>query len=252
MTPDDRPAASERAPVAEAADGAASVPPAERPVVPALAAAARAARPDADVSIADTVREQLGGIRGMVESSLPVLVFVVANMIFSLTPALWAAVGSAVLIAVFRLARRDSVRHAFNGLVAVGIAAFIASRTGRAQDFYLLNIARNAVGLLAFGVSAAIRRPLVGYAWAFVSVVPRDWRSSPRLLRTFTLLSLLWAATFGLRVVVQVWFYLAENADALGVVSIVLGWPLFGSALALTLWIGRRALRSADEAPADA
>jgi hypothetical protein len=210
-------------------------------------ASAEAPAEEPPLSVADAVREQLGGIRGLVESSLPVLVFVIVNIATDLEPALWAAIGSAVLVATFRLVRRDSIRHAVNGLLAVGIAAFIASRTGRAADFYIINILRNTAGALVFLVSAAIRRPLVGYAWRFIAEIPADWRERPRLVRTFSLLSLVWAGMFAIRAAVQIPLWIQNNADALGIVSILLGWPLFGSALALTVWFGRRAV--ADHTP---
>lgn len=194
------------------------------------------------IAIADAVREQLGGVRGMVESSLPLLVFVVVNIATTLKPALWAAVGSAVLVALYRLIRRDSIRHAVNGLLAVGIAAFIAARTGRAADFYIVNILRNTGGALLFGVSVLVRRPLVGYVWRFVAEIPPDWRERPALVRTFSLVSLVWAAMFAIRAAVQIPLWIQNNADALGVVSVVLGWPLFGSALAVTIWAGRRSI----------
>jgi hypothetical protein len=202
------------------------------------------------ISIADTVREQLGGVRGLVESSLPVLVFIVVNLMTTLKPALWAAVGSAVLVALYRLIRRDSIRHAVNGLLAVGVAAFIAARTGRAADFYIINILRNSAGMLLFGVSVLVRRPLVGYVWRFVAEIPTDWRERPALVRAFSLSSLVWAAMFAIRAGVQIPLWIQNNADALGVVSILLGWPLFGAALGLTVWAGRRAML-ADEGARD-
>lgn len=201
------------------------------------------------LSVADAVREQLGGLRGMVESSLPVLVFIVANMATSLKPALWAAVGSAVLVAAYRLVRRDSIRHSVNGLFAVGVAAFIAARTGEAADFYIVNILRNSAGALAFGGSVLIRRPLVGYVWRFIAEIPPDWRERRSVVRAFSLLSLVWAGMFVIRAGIQIPLWLAHNADALGIVSLALGWPMFGACLALTVWHGRRAV-AADAARA--
>lgn len=206
------------------------------------------AKDDGEVSIADAVREQLGGLRGMVESSLPVLVFVVANMATSLKPALWAAVGSAVLIAVYRLSRRDSVRHALNGLFAVGIAAFIAARTGQAEDFYLLNIARNSGGALVCAGSVLFRRPVIGYAWRFISEMPPDWRDRRPLVRAFSVISLVWALMFAIRAGVQIWLWWQGNADALGWASLAMGWPMFGACLLFTVWYGRKAIAaSADD-----
>ena len=132
----------------------------ERPGAPAdLAAAtgrpAEGPEAPAEPSITETVAAQIGGVRGMVESSIPVLVFVAVNIFSDLKPALWGAVGSAVLIALFRLARRESVRHAVNGLIGVAVAALIAARTGRAEDFYLPGIVMNFLYGVAFAGSAA-------------------------------------------------------------------------------------------------
>lgn len=236
----------------ETADWIREIPPAEpapklRITEPPPREAAAEAGEEPPISIADTVREQLGGIRGLVESSLPLLVFVIVNIATSLKPALWAAVGSAVLVAGYRLLRKEPIRHAVNGLMAVGVAAIIAARTGRAADFYIINILRNSAGALLFGVSVLIRRPLVGYAWRFIEQIPADWRERPRLLRAFSLASVVWTAMFAIRAAVQVPLWIQNNADALGVVSIVLGWPLFGAALAFSVWLGRRALAAEPE-----
>jgi hypothetical protein len=200
------------------------------------------------ISIADAVREQLGGIRGLVESSLPVLVFILVNMATSLKPALWAAVGSAALIAGYRLIRRDSVRHALNGLFAVGIAAFIAARTGQAEDFYLLNIARNSGGALLCAGSVLVRRPVIGYAWRFISEMPADWRERKPVVRAFNLISLVWALMFAIRAAVQIWLWSQHNADALGWASLAMGWPMFGACLLFTVWYGRRAIAERETA----
>ncbi|MGH3804683.1 MAG: DUF3159 domain-containing protein, partial [Pseudonocardiaceae bacterium] len=72
-----------------------------------------------DASLRAAVTDQIGGVRGMVESSLPVVVFVGVYVFTSLKVAIWAAVISAVLIAGYRLVRKDSPRHAFTGLLGV-------------------------------------------------------------------------------------------------------------------------------------
>ncbi|MFI5956892.1 DUF3159 domain-containing protein [Cryptosporangium sp. NPDC051539] len=201
------------------------------------------------LSIADQVRDQLGGIRGLVESSLPVLVFVLVNMATSLKPALWAAVGSAALIAGYRLLKRDSVRHALNGLFAVGIAALIAARTGQAEDFYLLNIARNSGGALVCAGSVLIRRPVIGYAWRFIAEIPAEWRDRRPIVRAFNLITLVWALMFAIRAAVQIYLWLQHNADALGWASLAMGWPMFGACLLFTVWYGRRAIAAEADEP---
>ena len=54
------------------------------------------------------------------------------------------ALASAAALSVLRLVQRRSLQYALSGFIGVGIAAFIASRTGRAEDFYLPGLLYNA------------------------------------------------------------------------------------------------------------
>ena len=47
-----------------------------------------------------TLLEQMGGVSGLFYSSIPVVVFVAVNAMFGLMPAIWSALGSAVVITV--------------------------------------------------------------------------------------------------------------------------------------------------------
>jgi len=83
-----------------------------------------------DAKPAPTLLEQMGGISGLVYSSVPIVVFVLVNYIFDWQPALWAAVGVAVAIAVLRLVRREPLQPAISGLIGVGVCALVANQTG--------------------------------------------------------------------------------------------------------------------------
>ena len=97
-----------------------------------------------------TLLEQMGGVQGIVASSIPVAVFVVVNIVTSLQPALIAALAAGVVIAVWRIARKQPLQPAVSGLFGVGVAAFIAYRTGEARGFYLPGLIYSAVFALAF------------------------------------------------------------------------------------------------------
>ncbi len=197
------------------------------------------ARASADASLRDAVTDQIGGVRGMVESSLPIVVFVGVYVFTSLQAAIWSAVAAAILIAGYRLVRRDSPRHALTGLLGVAFAALIAAKTGRAQDFFLPGIITNFVYGLAFAGSAAVGRPLVGYVWSIVTGSYADWRTRPRLLRAFSALSLLWCGVFLVRGGVQLWLYLSEMTVGLGIARI-LGIAPYAAAFAFTVYYGRK------------
>jgi hypothetical protein len=201
------------------------------------------AGPKPEPTIGEAVREQIGGVRGLVESAIPVTVFIVVNMATSLKPAIWSAVGAAIAIAIFRLVRRDSVRHAVNGLFGVGIAALFAARTGTAEGFYLPGIIFSYAEGAAFAVSALIRRPIVGYAWALLTGAHPDWRERPRLVRAYGLITLVWTAAFWTNSSIQLALYFAEMPNALGVARLA-GRSLYVAAFAFTIWYGRRAARA--------
>jgi hypothetical protein len=75
----------------------------------------------------------------------------------------------------------------------------------------------------------------------------RHWRDDPRMLRAYSWLTVLWGATFALRVVVQTPLYQENEVEWLATVSLVLGLPLTGLALAITLWVVARLHRHRSE-----
>jgi hypothetical protein len=182
-------------------------------------------------------------VQGLVASSIPVVVFVVANLVFGLQPALIAALATGVAVAVWRASRKQALQPAVSGLFAVGVAAFIAYRTGEARGFYLPGLLFSAVCGIAFLVSVIIRWPLAGVVWHGINGEGQSWRSDRRLLRAYTFASLLWTLVFAARVVVQGWLYSADEATWLGIARLAMGYPLVGLALLGTIWAVRRARR---------
>ena len=191
---------------------------------------------------AEQVSQQLGGVRGLLESSIPVTVFVIANIVGTLRPALIISVASAVVIAGFRLTRREPVRHAVNGLFGIALGVLIAWRTGEARDFYLPGIFISLGYAVAMVASVPLRHPVVGWIWSVVFAGGgNQWRDNPRLLRAFNWLTMLWAGIYLVKVVVQWALWAAHQPDLLGVVRLALGYPPYLLLLALTLWAVRKA-----------
>ncbi len=176
----------------------------------------------------------------MVDSGLPVVVFVLANVIGGLAVGIWSAVAAAVLLLVVRLVRRESVQQAISGLFGVAIAAFIAWRMGQARGFFLLGIWRNFAYGAVFAVSALVRWPLVGVLWEYLEGHGTTWRTNKRLRRTYMAVTLLWAAVFFARVIVQHFFYERNATGWLAGTSLAMGYPLLGITLAITVLVVRR------------
>ena len=201
---------------------------------------------------APTIAEAIGGPMGALETSLPGVAFVLAYVISgqSTNASAIVAVGLALVLAVARLARRESPRHALSGLVGVAFAAFIATRSGKAENFFLPGLLANAAYALAFLVSIAIRWPLVGVIVGQLDGEGNAWRAFPERVRVFSRASWMWAGLFLLRLAVQLPLYLAGAVVALGIARTAMGLPLFALAIYLTYLMVRRSATPADAQPA--
>jgi hypothetical protein len=198
--------------------------------------------------------DAIGGPRGLIDSGLPAIVFVIVNATSGLTSAIYAALGFGVLLVAVRLLRREPIRQAISGFFALGIAALFASRTHSAKGFFLPGILYQGVLAVTALVSIVIRRPYIGYVMAALDVRYVRWRREPALLRAMTWATVIWGLVFLLRAVVQGVLYWANHPGWLAVVKIAMGWPLFAGALALSYLLARRAaanLLAAEAEPAD-
>src|SRR5215218_6016264 len=103
--------------------------------------------PDAERTQPPGLAEAVGGPLGVVETSLPAVAFVVAYVASGsdTNTAAAVAVGLALVLAVARLVRRESPRHALSGRVGVAFAGFAATRSGWAEDFFLPSLLANAL-----------------------------------------------------------------------------------------------------------
>ena len=181
----------------------------------------------------------------LIDSGLPTVVFVTVFALAGreLQPALVAALVTGAVLAVVRLIRRDSVQNVVAGFVAVGIAAWLANRTGQAEDFFVPGLLINVVYGLAYLVSIIVRWPLLGILVGLATGEGMAWRSVPYLVRAYTIASWFWVALFGLRLAVQLPLYLSESVVALGVARVAMGWPLF----LLCLWLSWLVIKKARE-----
>jgi hypothetical protein len=187
---------------------------------------------------ADSLAALLGGRRGAIDATLPPVGFVVAWVASgeSIGTAAAVAVGVAAAVAVWRLHTGVRPRAVLVGLLAVTVAALIALRTGRAADFFLLQVLANAASALAWAVSIVVRWPLLGVVVGLVLGQRGGWRRDPDLLRAYSRASWIWTASYLLRVLVFVPLWLAGQVVALGAARIALSWPLVAACIAIS-WI---------------
>lgn len=187
--------------------------------------------------------EELGGPQGIADSSIPGLAFVITYTVSGqkLELAAVIAVGLALLISLIRLIRGEKARYAASGFFGVALAAFIATRTGKAEDFFLPGLFFNAGYALVYAVSIAIRWPLMGVFIGPLIGEGMNWRSDPARVRLFSKISWIWVGTFLLRLAVQLPLYLSGSLVALGIAKTAMGLPVFALAIYLSYLMLRAA-----------
>ncbi|MBM7462992.1 DUF3159 domain-containing protein [Microbacterium dextranolyticum] len=243
----------DRHPDAERDDTAPSAPTASELVAQALGGAARRAGmdPSNDDRTSHVVWAAMGGWRGVLESLLPGLAFVLLFTITSNLPlSLGVSVGLAAVFTVVRIAQRSPVGAALGGLIAAGVAAALALWTGRGQDNFVPGLITNAAYGTAFLVSAVVGWSLIGLAVGFLMNEGTAWRREARKRRVFFWLAIAWAALFYARLAVQLPFYFAGDVTTLGTLKLVMGLPLFAPLIAVT-WLAVRAVYPRSAAAAD-
>jgi hypothetical protein len=192
-----------------------------------------------------TLLKQMDGIGGLVASVVPVITFVALNPFTGLQLAIWASLGVALALGVWRLLRREALQPAVSGILGVAFCAFIAYYTGEARDFYLPGIWYSLIVGLALMVSVVLRRPLVGVLWSVLNNSGSGWRTDRRTRLGFDVATVVWAVFLLARFFVQGYLYDLQQTDWLGVARLAMGLPLTAVAALVTIWAIRRAMRPA-------
>jgi hypothetical protein len=130
------------------------------------------------------------------------------------------------------------------GLAGVAVAAVVALHTGRAVDFFLVQVLSNAASALAWASSIVVRWPLVGLVVGAVLGQRTRWGRDPALLRAYLRASWVWVGQYLVRLVVYIPLYLANQVVALAAARVALSWPLITACLATSWWVLRRTLPS--------
>ncbi|MGH3624833.1 MAG: DUF3159 domain-containing protein [Sciscionella sp.] len=187
----------------------------------------------------------LGGRGEALDASLPPAAFVLGWLLAgrSVEVGAAAALGCAVLVGALRLLRGERPRAVLVSVALVVLAALVALHTGRAADFFLLQLLSNVASALAWATSIVIRWPLLGVVVGLALGQRTRWRRDPDLLRAYGRASWVWVlGQYTLRVLVYGSLWLADTTVALGVARVVLSWPLVAVCLTASAWVLRRTL----------
>ena len=197
------------------------------------------------------VFDTIGGVRGVLESLLPGLLFLVTFVftqdarISAIAPAALAIIAVAT-----RLIRKEPPVSAFSGAIAVAVCVAATLLTGRGEDYFLPGFWINGAWILALTVSVIVGWPLLGVMLGALRGDVTGWRADPLMRRAALTATLLWLALFVVRLAVQLPLYFSGAVEALGVARLVMGVPLFALVVLFTwLLLSRASLSSDDPGP---
>jgi intracellular septation protein A len=183
------------------------------------------------------VVDALGGKKGLLDSGLPSLVFLIAfNVTKDLQSAATAAIITGLILAILRLVKKDTLQHVVTGLIGVVFCAFLARKTGSAVDYYLPGLIINIVYGSVYMVANLVGLPILGLVLGPILGENLHWRKVAERKRAYIKASWLWVGLFASRLIVQYPLYKTGNLNALGTARLVMGYPLF-AAVAWGSWL---------------
>ncbi|MFI6346164.1 DUF3159 domain-containing protein [Streptomyces sp. NPDC050560] len=193
---------------------------------------------DARAATEAALFEAFGGVRGMVETVLPGLLFVsVFTVNKDLKTSAIAAIAVALLLVVVRLVMRDTLKHAFSGVFGVGFGVLFALFTGNAKDFYLPGMIYTLGLALAYVVTTLAGVPLIGVILGPIFKENLSWRTrNPGRKKAYSRSSWAWGLILLAKCVILFPLYWWADTTQLGWVLVALKIPPFLLAVWLT-WV---------------
>lgn len=207
---------------------------------PARSTAVAPAHPTVEALIRHRLGEALGGVRGSLETTLPMLAFVI---VWAATKERNASLGAAaaltLALALARIVQRQTLQFILSSIFATGLAAFFALRSGQAEDAFLPGILTSLAWLVGSLLSVVVRWPIVGIMLGAVdqeAVAAGDWarwRRNPAAVAVCSKLTLVMVGVYAIRVGIMGPLYLADHVAGLTITKVLLGWPLWAGAVAI-------------------
>ncbi|MEV6526222.1 DUF3159 domain-containing protein [Longispora sp. NPDC051575] len=192
----------------------------------------------------ESLASLLGGRGGAIDATMPPVAFGAGWLLGG--QSIWIGAAAALVVSVliggWRLRQGAKPRAVLVGALAVCVSALVALYTGRASDFFLIQIFTNAASALGWTVSIVVRWPFLGLIVGAVLGQKTKWRRDPALLRAYSRASWVWVAQYLIRLAVFVPLWAANQVVALTTARVALTWPLVAACLAVSWWVLRRSL----------
>lgn len=184
----------------------------------------------------------------MGEAVAPVLVFYAAWRTGGLGPAIVASTIAYLALTAWLLHRRRDVALVLVGAVFVIIQALVALAAHSATVYLAQPVLLSALWGVAYIVSAALGRPLVGVFATAWYPFPSWFRATVPYRREFGLQSVVWGVYCLARAGLRLYVLLDAGVGGFVVISLVTGAPMIAGLIGWGIWHARRAFVRLDEA----
>jgi intracellular septation protein A len=174
------------------------------------------------------------------EAVAPVLIFYAVWKLWGLGPAIVASTVAYLVLAAWIMRRGRDVTLVAVGAVFVVIQALVGLASHSATVYLAQPVVLSALWSLAYFVSVAIRRPLIGVFAGVWYPFPAWFRASEPYKREFGFQSVVWGLYFLARAGLRLWALLDSGVGGFLVVSFLTGTPVLAALIAWGIWHARR------------
>lgn len=173
-----------------------------------------------------------------VDALIPPIIYVLINNLVGLKAAAIGALSIAIIVAIFRLLKKESILYALGGIVGVVFASGFALISDNAANYFLPKILGSGGLLLLLIISLVAGKP----AAAILSHLSRgwqfDWFLREDIKPAYREVTIGWTLLVFIRLILQIIYYQRGDLSELGWISILLGFPATLTVMILTLVYG--------------
>ena len=165
------------------------------------------------------------GRSGIIDSIIPPIAFVFVNAVSGVDAAIIASFAIALVISMYRLARRQPLTFALGGIGGVIVAAALAKFLGKAEAYFLPGLVTGGVTIVLCVASLIARKPMVAWTSHFARGWPRDWYWHPQVRPAYNEVTIAWTIFFIVRLVLEFELIIIEQPTLVAIFNILTGWP---------------------------
>ena len=160
------------------------------------------------------------------DTLIPPILFAMILSIFNLEIALIVSVSLSVIILGIRIYKKDEIKYALFGVLAISIAVFFSYLNQSPVDYFIPDIIGSALSVIIAAISLVIRKPMAAYLSHLTRGWPLDWFWRDDVRPAYMEVTYLWFAYFIFRTILESAIYLTGNVGRFVLVNTLLGFPL--------------------------